>query len=103
MMFADGDWEKQMSAMEYIDEKGKVKQLQLDDKDFREVRNKRRMARTLCARTCVNHAYLALGIHCQHLYAADRHSSKGQSSPEIERLLMYLNWSLLPVCAGLLL
>ncbi|KAF5837205.1 hypothetical protein DUNSADRAFT_4660 [Dunaliella salina] len=37
MMFADGDWEKQMSAMEYIDEKGKVKQLQLDDKDFREV------------------------------------------------------------------
>jgi len=38
MMFADGDWEKQMSAMEYIDDKGKVKQLQLEDKDFREVR-----------------------------------------------------------------
>lgn len=38
MMFADGEWEKQMSAMEYVDDKGKVQQLQLEDKDFREVR-----------------------------------------------------------------
>lgn len=47
MMFADGDWEKQMSAMEYIDEKGKVKQLQLEDKDFREV-GERRCLTVMC-------------------------------------------------------
>jgi hypothetical protein len=38
MMFADGEWEKQMSAVQYNDEKGSVKQLQLEEKEFREVR-----------------------------------------------------------------
>lgn len=37
MMFGSGDWEKQMSAVEYVDEKGTAKQLQLEEKEFREV------------------------------------------------------------------
>ncbi len=37
MMFTDGEWEKQMAAVEYADEKGATQQLQLDDKEFREV------------------------------------------------------------------
>jgi len=37
MMFADGDWEKQMSPVEYLDEGGKVAQLKLEEREFREV------------------------------------------------------------------
>lgn len=37
MMFADGEWEKQMAAVEYQDEEGKTKQLQLQEQEFREV------------------------------------------------------------------
>lgn len=38
MMFADGDWEQQMSPVEFSDESGKVQQLKLEEKEFREVR-----------------------------------------------------------------
>jgi hypothetical protein len=37
MMFGSGDWEKQMSAVEFVDEQGQTKQLQLSEKEFREV------------------------------------------------------------------
>uniref|UniRef100_A0A7R9V095 Uncharacterized protein n=1 Tax=Chlamydomonas euryale TaxID=1486919 RepID=A0A7R9V095_9CHLO len=36
MMFADGNWEAQMAPIEYADG-GKIKQLKLDEKEFREV------------------------------------------------------------------
>jgi hypothetical protein len=36
-MFGSGDWEKQMSAVEFVDEQGQTKQLQLSEKEFREV------------------------------------------------------------------
>ncbi len=38
MMFADGQWERQLSPVEYEDDKGKTQQLKLEEKEFREVR-----------------------------------------------------------------
>ncbi|KAG1676466.1 hypothetical protein FOA52_002286 [Chlamydomonas sp. UWO 241] len=37
LMFADGAWEGQMAAIEFAGDDGKVKQLTLNDKEFREV------------------------------------------------------------------
>mmetsp|Transcript_6402 Transcript_6402/g.10957 ORF Transcript_6402/g.10957 Transcript_6402/m.10957 type:complete len:229 (-) Transcript_6402:385-1071(-) len=37
LMFSDGEWEKQMAPVEYMDEDGTTKQLQLDEREFREV------------------------------------------------------------------
>ncbi len=37
MMFADGEWEKQMSPVEYQDDKGATLHLKLEEREFREV------------------------------------------------------------------